>query len=141
MSVARYVATMAATQSLRDIEIRAFRHVNGLLAGAAEGDVLARATALRKNFQLWSILLSDLMLPTNKLPGDLKARLASLSLWAQTESNKALAEPYTSLEPLLVVNRAMVEGLEGQGTQRLPAVPAAAPAPASAPSRSLAASA
>lgn len=139
MSIARYAAIMDATQSPRDIEIRAFRYVNGLLAGAAEGDVLARVTALRKNFQLWSILLSDLMLPTNTLPGDLKARIASLSLWAQNASNKALGEPDSSLEPLLAVNRAMLEGLEAQGPQRLPSVPVGAPAPASAAARSLAA--
>ena len=105
-------------------ELRAFRYVNGLLAGAGD-DVPARAVALRKSFQLWSILLSDLMLPTNPLPEELKARLASLSLWAQGESNRCLIDDARSLEPLLAVNRDMIEALEAQ----------ARPAPAASRSR------
>lgn len=141
MSVARYTATMAATQSPREIEIRAFRYVNGLLAAVTDADVLARMTALRKNFQLWSMLLSDLMLPDNALPAELKAHLASLSLWAQNESNRAMFEDGRSLEPLISINRDMIEALETQA--KPPAVPPAAKpvAPAAAASRSLAATA
>jgi flagellar protein FlaF len=140
MSVARYTATMAATQGPREIEIRAFRYVNGLLAAVTDGDVLARMTALRKNFQLWSMLLSDLMLPDNALPAELKAHLASLSLWAQNECNRAMFEDGRSLEPLITVNRDMIEALETQA--KPPAVPPGAKpaAPAAAP-RSLAATA
>lgn len=125
MSISRYAATMAATQGPRETELRAFRYVNGLLAGAGD-DVPARAVALRKSFQLWSILLSDLMLPTNPLPEELKARLASLSLWAQGESNRCLIDDARSLEPLLAVNRDMIEALEAQARP----APAASPSPA-----------
>jgi flagellar protein FlaF len=148
MSIARYAATMAVTQGPRETEIRAFRHVNGLLAGAGE-DIAARAVALRKNFQLWSMLLADLMLPANALPEELKARLASLSLWAQGESNRALRDDDRSLEPLMAVNRDMIEALEAQGRGGGSALPAgamqsgAAPSAAarSAPARQLAATA
>lgn len=141
MSIARYAATMAAIQGPREIEIRAFRYVNGLLAAVGEDDTLARMTALRKNFQLWSTLLSDLMLPANPLPAELKAQLASLSIWAQNESNRAMFNDDLSLAPLISINRDMLEALEIQGRQAAPAVPAAPPAPAPGAARSLAATA
>jgi flagellar protein FlaF len=143
MSIARYAATMAAIQGPREIEIRAFRYVNGLLAAVGEDDTLARMTALRKNFQLWSTLLSDLMLPANPLPADLKAQLASLSIWAQNESNRAMFNDDVSLAPLLSVNRDMLEALEAQGRDAAPAARSAKPAPASpaGAARSLAATA
>jgi flagellar protein FlaF len=141
MSIARYAATMAAIQGPREIEIRAFRYVNGLLAAVGEDDTLARMTALRKNFQLWSTLLSDLMLPANPLPAELKAQLASLSIWAQNESNRAMFNDDLSLAPLISINRDMLEALESQGRQAAPAVPAAPPAPAPGAARSLAATA
>ncbi|MCU0983848.1 MAG: flagellar biosynthesis regulator FlaF [Acetobacteraceae bacterium] len=134
MSIARYAATMAATQGPREIEIRAFRYVNGLLAGVTEGDMLARVTALRKNFQLWSTLLSDLMLPTNPLPQDLKAQLASLSIWAQNESNRALFNDDVSLAPLISINRDMLEALEAQHRPAAGLPAAASPSPAAPPS-------
>jgi flagellar protein FlaF len=141
MSIARYAATMAAIQGPREIEIRAFRYVNGLLAAVGEDDTLARMTALRKNFQLWSTLLSDLMLPANPLPAELKAQLASLSIWAQNESNRAMFNDDLSLAPLISINRDMLEALESQGRQAAPAVLAAPPAPAPGAARSLAATA
>jgi flagellar protein FlaF len=138
MSIARYAATMAATQGPREIEIRAFRYVNGLLSAVGEDDMLARVTALRKNFQLWSTLLSDLMLPTNPLPQDLKAQLASLSIWAQNESNRALFNEDVSLAPLISINRDMLEALEAQARpQARPQAPAA-PAPSARPAQAAA---
>jgi len=120
MSIARYTATLAATQGPREIELRAFRYVNGLLA-ASGADIPSRAVALRKNFQLWSMLLADLMLPSNALPEALKARLASLSLWAQGESNRSLHDDERSLEPLMAVNRDIIDALEAQAKPAAPA--------------------
>lgn len=126
MSIARYAATMAATQGPREIELRAFRTVNAMLAGAGE-DVSARTRALAKNFELWSLLLADLMEPGNALPGELKARIASLALWARRESDAAITETTRSLEPLMAVNRDMIEALEAQAkgeARPRPAAPA-----------------
>ena len=125
MSIARYAATMASTNGPRETELRAFRYVNGLLAGAGD-DVAARAMALRKNFQLWSTLLSDLMLPGNALPAELKAHLASLSLWAQNECNRALHDDHARFDAMIAVNRDMIEALEAQARPAAPATPATA---------------
>lgn len=137
MSIARYAATMAATQGPREIELRAFRTVNAMLANAGD-DSIARTKALAKNFELWSLLLADVVQPDNGLPGDLKARIASLALWARKESDQAIGEAERGVEPLIAVNRDMIEALEAQGRAAAPGP--AAPPPAAA-ARGLAATA
>jgi flagellar protein FlaF len=119
MSIARYAATMASTQGPREIELRAFRTVNAMLSAAGE-DASARARALAKNYELWSLLLADLMQPGNGLPGELKARIASLALWARRESDAAITDTARSLEPLMAVNRDMIDALEAQARAGAP---------------------
>lgn len=111
MSVARYAAAQNAAATPREIEIRAFRYVNGLLSGA--GDVPARAAALQKTIQLWTILLTDLASDGNALPDRLKAQLISLGLWAQREAASRMMDD-GSLAPLIELHRDMLAGLEAQ---------------------------
>ena len=110
MTLARYAAVQNAA-SPRETELRAFRYVNGLLAAAA--DTPARAQALHKTHQLWSLLLADLAHPGNALPPELKGRLVSLGLWAQREAFVRLADG-ASLAPLMELHRDMIAGLEAQ---------------------------
>jgi flagellar protein FlaF len=111
MGVARYAAAQDAAASPREIEIRAFRYVNGLLSAAR--DMPSRAAALNKTHRLWSILIGDLMAPGNALPDTLKGRLVSLGLWAQREADARLSDE-ASLEPLMALHRDMIAGLEAQ---------------------------
>lgn len=111
MSLSRYRNTMSRSEEPREAEIRAFAHVNALLAGASSRP--ARVVALHTNHKLWSVLLADLASPGNKLPRDLRGRLAGLAIWAQRESLRLMGgdEP---LSALLAVNRDMAEGLAAQ---------------------------
>jgi flagellar protein FlaF len=111
MSIHRYTAAQNAAASPREVEIRAFRYVNGLLAGAA--DFAQRIAALHKASQLWSILVGDLTIESNALPIELKAQLISLGLWAQREAAARMADE-ESLGPLIALHRDMIAGLEGQ---------------------------
>jgi flagellar protein FlaF len=124
MTLARYAAVQDAAASPREIELRAFRYVNGLLAAA--GALPARATALHKTHQLWSLLLADLLSPGNALPAELRGRLVSLGLWAQREAAARLDDE-ESLAPLIELHRDMIAGLEAQKTPRagIPALRAA----------------
>jgi flagellar protein FlaF len=119
--LARYAAQQNAAASPREIELRAFRYVNGLLAGAS--DLPGRAMALHKTHQLWSLLLGDLTQPGNGLPPVLKGRLVSLGIWAQREASARLDDS-GSLAPLIELHRDMIAGLESQQ---------AAPAPRALP--------
>ena len=125
MSVARYAATQNAAASPREIELRALRYVNGLLA--ASRDLRSRAVALEKTHRLWSILVRDLGSPGNALPPDLRANLISLGLWAQRECDARLNDA-KSLEPLMALHRDLIEGLEAQTKGARAAVPASASA-------------
>ena len=111
MGAHRYAAAQNAAATPREIELRAFRYVNGLLAAAQ--DVPTRCTALGKVSQLWSILIGDLASDGNGLPDDLKARLISLGLWAQREAGARMTDD-GSLAPLLDLHRDMIAGLEAQ---------------------------
>jgi flagellar protein FlaF len=111
MTAARYAAAQDAAATPREIEIRAFRYVNGLLAGAA--DAPARVAALAKALQLWTVLLGDLASDGNRLPDELRARLISLGLWAQREA-AARMEDAAPLTPLIELHRDMIAGLEAQ---------------------------
>lgn len=121
--LARYAAQQNAAASPREVELRAFRYVNGLLAAAS--DVPARALALHKTHLLWSMLIADLSQPGNALPPDLKGRLISLGLWAQREAAARLDDE-ASLEPLVALHRDMIAGLEAQQPAPAPQAFAAA---------------
>jgi flagellar protein FlaF len=124
MSLRRYAAVLDAAETPREAEARAFRHVNALLAAAA--DTPSRVAALHKTHQLWGILLTDLASPANALPSELKARLASLGLWAQRECFVRMSDA-ASLEPLMAVHRDMIEALSARPSS-VAADPKAAPA-------------
>ncbi|WP_439579077.1 flagellar biosynthesis regulator FlaF [Elioraea sp.] len=108
MSLRRYAAVLDAAETPREAEARAFRHVNALLASAA--DTPSRVAALHKTHQLWGILLAGLIDPGHGLPAELKGRLASLGLWAQRECFVRMGDS-GSLEPLMAVHRDMIEAL------------------------------
>lgn len=120
MSVARYAANQNAAASPREIELRALRYINGLLAAAA--NLRGRAIALEKTHRLWSILLRDLGSPGNALPASLRANLISLGLWAQRECDDRLGD-MNSLEPLMALHRDLIEGLEAQTRASRPTAP------------------
>jgi flagellar protein FlaF len=111
----------ASRQALpaRETEIAAFGAVNRMLEAASDdGD---RIRALGKNHDLWSLLVKDLALDTNRLPAPVKAQLLSLGLWSMRYSTLAI-EKKLPIEPLLEVNRNIAEGLALQASN-----PAAAP--------------
>jgi flagellar protein FlaF len=111
MSATVYATVQARTESPREIELRAFRYVNGLLARAS--GPAERAIALHKTHRLWALLIDDLARPGNGLPAELRGKLVSLGLWAQREAMARLADG-GSLQPLLALHRDMIEGLEAQ---------------------------
>ena len=86
--------------------------VNRELVSCDKG--VARVRALGRNHVLWSILVKDLASTDNRLPDTLKAELIGLGLWSMRYSTLAMAQAL-SPEPLIEVNRNVVEGLLAQG--------------------------
>jgi flagellar protein FlaF len=81
-----------------------------------------RVRALGRNHTLWSTLIQDLSLAENRLPDGIKAQLISLGLWAMRYSTMALLKDLT-IEPLIEVNRNVMEGLMAQGNPSAGQIP------------------
>lgn len=69
--------------------------------------------ALNYTRKLWTIVQADLNSPANKLDGDLKASLLSLSLYVDRECIEVIEKPHPhqALQGLIDVNKDMASGL------------------------------
>jgi flagellar protein FlaF len=110
MSISAYHRRQESAEKPRELERRAFSIVLGKLVGAKEAGGRSLIDACYLNCQLWTTLQADLALPDNALPLDLKARLISLSLWVQRYTPRVM-QGTASLDPLIAVNRNILEGL------------------------------
>jgi flagellar biosynthesis activator protein FlaF len=110
MSVKRYQHVQETSDDPRAVEHRALSRVTGMLVTGADQGGAALAEACHMNRMLWTIFQTDLALPENGLPDTLKAQLISLSMWVQRYTAKVLFEN-ASIDPLVSVNRSIMEGL------------------------------
>jgi flagellar biosynthesis activator protein FlaF len=115
MSAKRYQTVQDANDDPRAIEQRALARVTGMLVSGAEKGGAALAEACHMNRMLWTIFQTDLVLPENGLPDALKAQLISLAIWVQRYTTKVLFEN-ASVDPLVSVNRSILEGLAAQAS-------------------------
>ena len=94
----------------RELERRAFTTTIGKLLEAKEKGGRQLIDACYLNQQLWTALLTDLALPQNALPEDLKVRLISIGIWVHRYTLRVMngSEP---VDPLISVNRNILEGL------------------------------
>lgn len=115
---AQYEAARRQAALPQDNEIMFFAKVNSDLAKAS--DAPSRIHALFSNQRLWSALIKDIALDTNRLEPEVKQQITDLGVWAMQYSIAAMHEDLP-LGPLIGVNRDMIEGLRAQ------LAPAAAP--------------
>jgi flagellar protein FlaF len=64
------------------------------------------------NRQLWRTLAADCMDDRNKLSQEVRASIVSLSLWV-TKYSKQVTRNGASIEPLIEINRTIMQGLQG----------------------------
>lgn len=114
MSLSSYRRVQQLAEAPRRTELRLFAEITGALeaAWASGGRGAALMPELHRNRELWSTLAADCGAPGNALPEALRASIISLALWVDRFTSDVVAgrEP---LEPLLEVNRAVMEGLGG----------------------------
>jgi flagellar protein FlaF len=116
MSVQAYQQAAARAESPRDIEYRLFGQVTRALMAAAEmdpTDISGRMDALDWNRRLWSVLAADCGSDGNPLPAQLRASIISLSLWVNRHTS-AIMRDEAAFEPLIAVNKMMMQGLESR---------------------------
>lgn len=112
MSLAAYQKVQQLAEAPRRTEQRLFAEITGALQEAWEQGQRGSALmpALHRNRELWSTLSAVCGAPGNALPEELRASIISLALWVDRYTSNVVSgrEP---LQPLLDVNRAVMEGL------------------------------
>ena len=106
--------------SARDTEIAAFRTVIRALENTDNED--SRIRAIGRNHDLWSTLVKDLAMEGNSLEASLKTQLVGLGLWSMRYSTLAILQKLP-IEPLIEVNRNILDGLTLQAEQAVAATP------------------
>ncbi len=113
MSVAAYQKANQSTENPKQTEYRAFAIFTRALEEAEEKGPVAVVKAVADNRQLWLTLQVDLASEENKLPLELRAQLLSIAIWVNKYSVDAM-KGEASLDPLISVNKQIMEGLKGQ---------------------------
>ena len=115
MSLQAYQSAAQRAENPREAEYRLFGQVTRALMEAAKADpsdYLTRIDALDWNRRLWSALASDCSDPSNALPAPARAQIISLSIWV-TKHTSAVMRREEEIEPLIDVNRLIMQGLSG----------------------------
>ena len=111
MSIAGYQAAQG-TEDPRRTEYRLFAQVTRALMNVEESDSLNAdfREAIEWNRRMWNALEIDLASDANSLPDALKAQLISVAMWVERHSAMALRGE-GEVDPLITVNRSVMEGL------------------------------
>jgi flagellar protein FlaF len=114
MTLQAYKNTQRITEDSRATEYRLFGQVTGALIDVQRnghsGSPLVEAVDWNK--KLWRTLAADCMDERNKLPQEVRAKIVSLSLWIAKYS-RSVTRDGASLDPLIQVNRTIMQGLKG----------------------------
>lgn len=120
MSLQAYHQAATRAESPRQTEYRLFAQVTLALMEAARADpndVAARVDALDWNRRVWTVLGEDCANPSNGLPAPLRASIISLSIWVGRHTS-AVIRRREEIEPLINVNRMIMQGLVPQGASQ-----------------------
>ena len=112
MSLHSYDRAQAGTEDRRLTEYRVFAQVTKALTDAAALGMEREnwAENLNWNRRLWMTLQLDLTNDNNQLPETLRAQLISLAIWVDRHTSLVLRGD-GEIEPLISVNRTIMEGL------------------------------
>ena len=114
MSLRAYQQASARAERPRESEYRLFGQVTCALIEASKApksDLKTRINAIDWNRRLWGTLASDCCQPENQLPTTLRAQIISLNSWVRRHSSLVMRGE-EAFEPLIEINRIMMQGLE-----------------------------
>lgn len=119
MSLQAYQQAATRAENPRDMEYRLFAQVTRALMEAAALDrteIAKRVDALDWNRRVWAVLGADCADSGNQLPPQLRASFISLSIWVHKHTSLVIRNK-EEIEPLIEINRMIMQGLAGQGSQ------------------------
>jgi flagellar protein FlaF len=136
MSLQAYQRAAEQAEGPKQTEYRLFGLVTRALMDAAQRDAAdhrGRIKALHWNRRLWTTLATDCANPDNRLPTPLRANIISLSIWVDKHTSDVM-QKQAAIQPLIDVNRIIMQGLSGQmAGSPAPAPAGGAPAPMAQP--------
>ncbi len=109
-----YEQVILSALSRREIDALAFAKAVVMLEEASQAvdDYDAYAAALKFHQMLWTFIQADVAADGNRLPDDLKANILSLSIFVDTQTIAALAEPRAEhLHSLIAIDKSIASGL------------------------------
>jgi flagellar protein FlaF len=114
MTLQAYKNTQRLTEDTRTTEYRLFGQVTGALidvkrTGKNGGPLVE---AIDWNQRMWRTLANDCLDERNRLPQEVRAKIISLSMWIFKYSRQVAREG-APLDPLIEVNRTIMQGLKG----------------------------
>jgi flagellar biosynthesis activator protein FlaF len=118
MSLQAYQQAATRAETPRDLEYRLFAQVTRALMDAARldpSDLAGRMDALDWNRRVWATLAADCGQPDNALPKPLRASFISLSIWVGKHTSLVIRNK-EEIEPLIEINRMIMQGLAGGDT-------------------------
>jgi flagellar protein FlaF len=112
MSIKAYQRAATQADNPRELEYRAFGQVTAALVRVKEeqAPAIVVAEAIDANRRLWNVLSADCAVPENRLPLALRGQIISLAMWVARYSSDVLRNG-ADVEPLIDINRVMMEGL------------------------------
>jgi flagellar protein FlaF len=116
MSLQAYQKAAEQAENPKQAEYRLFGLVTRALmqaAAADDKDVRTRIKALHWNRRLWSALANDCACDGNALPMEARAQIISLSIWVSRHTS-AVMQRQEQIQPLIEINRIIMQGLSGQ---------------------------
>lgn len=112
-----YESTLSPARDPRAAEAAVLARITGRMASAAGrgGPGFADlAAAIADNRRFWTAAAADLAGEGNGLPRELRAGLISIAGFVATQSSRVLSGD-AALTPLIEINRAVIQGLNGAG--------------------------
>jgi flagellar biosynthesis activator protein FlaF len=122
MGLEAYRRVQRTAESPRQSEYRLFAQVTAALINARDEELTHAplVDVLDWNRRMWGTLSSDCAAPGNSLPNELRAQIISLGLWVSRYSSQ-VATQGANIDPLIDVNKSIMEGLSMRPEASIPA--------------------
>ncbi len=119
MSLDAYRRVRSIAETPRAAEYRLMSEITGDLINARDAGLTGAALmpALHRNREVWNIFSTLCGAPGNKLPDGLRASIISIALWVERFTSDVVTGR-DSIDGLITVNRAIIEGLAEENLHR-----------------------
>ncbi|OAN52588.1 flagellar biosynthesis regulator FlaF [Sphingobium sp. TCM1] len=123
MSLNAYRRAQEIAATPRGTEYRLMSQITAEMMAARDAGLVGVGLmpALHRNRRAWSTFSNLCASPDNQLPEDLRARIISIGLWVERHTSDVV-RGRESIDDLIVVNRAIIEGLSQENGKASPMV-------------------